>query len=72
MDRKLADLHHVNMLVLDEADRTLDMGFHPSVRRILSRLGGFYPLGEDDGGIAGNHCGDSPHSALADSLKAKA
>ncbi len=32
------DLSHVSILVLDEADRMLDMGFWPDVRRILALL----------------------------------
>jgi ATP-dependent RNA helicase RhlE len=32
------DLSHVQILVLDEADRMLDMGFWPDVRRIISLL----------------------------------
>ena len=38
MTRKLADLRQVKMLVLDEADRMLDVGFLLAIRRILSTL----------------------------------
>ena len=38
VEHKHVDLTHVEVLVLDEADRMLDMGFWPSVRRIMSEL----------------------------------
>jgi ATP-dependent RNA helicase RhlE len=38
LSRRLVDLTHVQMLVLDEADRMLDMGFLPAIRRIVAAL----------------------------------
>ncbi|QQS48567.1 MAG: DEAD/DEAH box helicase [Acidobacteriota bacterium] len=38
IERRSVDLSGVEMLVLDEADRMLDMGFWPDVRRILEKL----------------------------------
>ena len=38
LDRGIFHLRHVNTLVLDEADRMLDMGFIPAIRRIVRQL----------------------------------
>jgi superfamily II DNA/RNA helicase len=38
LDRRLLDLGAVRIVVLDEADRMLDMGFKPQVDRIVRRL----------------------------------
>jgi ATP-dependent RNA helicase RhlE len=38
MARRAITLEHVKILVLDEADRMLDMGFRPPVDRIVSRV----------------------------------
>ncbi len=38
MERRNIDLSHVEVVVLDEADRMLDMGFLPDIRRIMSSV----------------------------------
>ena len=38
VERRTVDLSKVEVLVLDEADRMLDMGFLPDIRRVLAQL----------------------------------
>ena len=38
LNQRLIDLQHVQVLVLDEADRMLDMGFIHEVKRIIAKL----------------------------------
>ena len=38
MERRSIDLSGIEVLILDEADRMLDMGFLPSIKRILAKL----------------------------------
>jgi len=38
MERRTADLSGIEILVLDEADRMLDMGFMPAIKKILGSL----------------------------------
>lgn len=38
IEQKTIDLSNVTILVLDEADRMLDMGFEPQIKRILAKV----------------------------------
>jgi superfamily II DNA/RNA helicase len=38
VERRLVSLDHIRVLILDEADRMLDMGFKPQVDRLVRRL----------------------------------
>ena len=38
VEQRYVNLHHIRLFVLDEADRMLDMGFAPDVKRIIGML----------------------------------
>ncbi len=38
IEKRCVDLGKIEMLILDEADRMLDMGFMPQVRRVISKI----------------------------------
>jgi len=38
LERRSVDLSHVEILVLDEADRMLDMGFLPAIKRVMTKI----------------------------------
>lgn len=38
LERGTVDLSHIETLILDEADRMLDMGFLPAIRQILAKI----------------------------------
>lgn len=38
LEMKKAYLHQISYLVLDEADRMLDMGFEPQIRKIVKEV----------------------------------
>ena len=52
MDRRLIAVENVSILVLDEADRMLDMGFRPQVEKILRRAAA----------ASGRRCSSRPRS----------
>ena len=52
-NRRALDLSHVQVLVLDEADEMLDLGFLPDVERLLAHD----PRDPADDAVLGHHAG---------------
>ena len=44
LESRVTNLKRVTYLVLDEADRMLDMGFEPQIRKIVNQVKYFHPL----------------------------
>ena len=55
MRSKIVGFDKLDTLVLDEADRMMDMGFWPDVRRIVADAAGFG--GAADAAVLGDHAG---------------
>ncbi len=51
INQKTIDLSHLEVLVLDEADRMFDMGFLPDIRRIIKQL----PVKRQNADVLGHH-----------------
>ncbi len=66
MSQHTIDLSHVEVLVLDEADRMFDMGFLPDIRRILKQL----PRTAPDAALFGHDAGRHPQADAGDSGEA--